>query len=536
MSRRGARIAQWASIPAPVGGWDTLLPLTAMPANHAIVLDNFTPQPGYVELRRGFIQWATGMGSYPVETLAQWGGPSANKLFAIANGKIYDVTSNASVGAAAVTGLSNSRFHLINVTTAGGAFLLLANGLDTVQKYDGATWGTTAITGPADPTTLISPCLHKSRLWFLQKNSLKAWYLPASAISGAATQFDLGAVVRHGGSLVACGTFTGGQGYGTDDFLTFLTNNGELVVYQGSDVSSSTTWALVGVYRIGAPVGSRPLLKVGPELFVIGMDGILPLSKIIPLDRVNQASASLSAMIQPAITAATSSYATAFGWEACLYPKSNIALVNVPVVDGSQSHQYVVNTITGAWSRWKGINAQTWCLLGNDLFFGDTAGRVCKAEIGIFDDQTPITADLQCAYSDFGAAGRLKQWTMVQPVLTTDGSLMPLIGVDADYASSSLSGSPTFNPGYATLWDQFTWDALPWAGEATIYEPWSGSSSLGRVGAVKLRVTTQPNTGGNYLVWDNGAWDVAAWGGNNPTGANFRVNAFNLLIKAGDGL
>ena len=51
------------SVPAPVGGWDTLSPIAAMPPDHAVLLDNWIPRPGYCEVRRGTQSFATGLGS-----------------------------------------------------------------------------------------------------------------------------------------------------------------------------------------------------------------------------------------------------------------------------------------------------------------------------------------------------------------------------------------------------------------------------------------------------------------------------------------
>lgn len=534
---RGDRIARWASVPAPVGGWDTLSPLTAMHPLRAVALDNFTPQPGYVEFRRGYRVHAAGMPAQPVQTLAQWSGGATNKLFAFCSGEIYDVSVAGSAGSALVSGLNTSRFDTINFSTVGGHFLICASGQDSILNYDGVSWNTTpAITGPTDPAALKFPCAHKGRLWFIERHTMDAWYLSAGAIGGAATKFPLGSLFRMGGYLSAIGTFTAGQGYGTDDFIAFLSSLGEVIVYQGTDPSSTSTWALIGVYRVGAPVGDRPLLKYGPELMVVGLDGILPLSKIIPLDRVDAAKVSISATIQPALTAATSSYGDNVGWEPCLYPKSNIALVNVPIAEAQTSYQYVVNTITGAWSRWKGIDAACWLLYGNDLYFGGMSGTVSQADYGAFDNSTPIVADLQCAFSDFRTPGMLKHFKMVQPVTIQDGTINPLVGVDVDYQASLFSLTPPYNPIAAARWDSAVFDASVWPDEITIYQPWTGSSSLGRAAAVKMRVSSQNTAAASAARWDAATFDVDVWPDEAQNPLNFRITAFNVLFEVGSGL
>ena len=47
------------SIPASIKGWDQIPSLADMPADHAVQLDNFSPRPGYLEIRRGSTPWAT---------------------------------------------------------------------------------------------------------------------------------------------------------------------------------------------------------------------------------------------------------------------------------------------------------------------------------------------------------------------------------------------------------------------------------------------------------------------------------------------
>ena len=533
---RGSRVSQWVSVPAPVGGWDTMSPLAAMPPDHAPILDNFTPQPGYVELRRGYIRWATGMPSYPVETLMTWCGPLATKMFAVCNGKIYDTTTQGSTGASVVSGLGNGRFWWLNFSALGGNYLLFTNGIDGVQLYDGTTWSTSSITGASDPTKFIYPTAHKGRLWLIEKNTLNLWYLEPGSISGAATVFALGAQFYRGGRIVAIGTYTGPQGFGTDNYFVALSSQGEALVYAGTDPSSASSWALVGRYNIGTPVGDRPLRQYGSDLAVISLDGFLLFSKVTPLDRADSAKVAVSTTIQPTVTAATTNYRNNPGWEICSYPKSNIVLVNVPVVSGITSQQYVLNTLTAAWSRWTNINAATWCLVDDSLYFGGMSGTVYQADVGAFDNEAPIVADMQCAFSAFGSPGMIKQWKMVQPQIITDGSVAPLVAVDADYQTSNLSGTPTITTGPTTAWGSFTWGQAPWAQADHAYQPWAGSSALGRVGSVRMRISTQIPPPRLSALWGNFTWGAATWGAANNSGASIQINSFNVLVESGDGI
>src|SRR3546814_1605079 len=70
-------------IPAPVGGLNAADSIADMPVTDALVLDNFFPQPDYVELRRGYASHATGLMA-AVESLMPWAGPSSQKMFGAA--------------------------------------------------------------------------------------------------------------------------------------------------------------------------------------------------------------------------------------------------------------------------------------------------------------------------------------------------------------------------------------------------------------------------------------------------------------------
>jgi hypothetical protein len=82
----------------------------------------------------------------------EWAGPSSRKMFAAKSTDIYDVTTPGAVGAAVVSSLSSAYWQTVNFTTAGGSFLVLCNGADSVRNYDGTTWTTPSISASPRPT------------------------------------------------------------------------------------------------------------------------------------------------------------------------------------------------------------------------------------------------------------------------------------------------------------------------------------------------------------------------------------------------
>ena len=211
------------SLPAPVGGWNARDSLADMAEDDAVTLTNLFPSTTSVNVRNGYTKHSTGY-SAAVETLMQYAGGATSELFAIAGGEIFDATAGGAIGAAEVTGLTNSRWQYVNLATAAGTFIELCNGADGVYTYNGTSWVDQSgnITG-VTASNLIGINLHKNRVWFIESNTLRAWYLPTQSISGAAAALDLRAFCSRGGYLMAMGTWTIDAGYGVDDLAVFIT-------------------------------------------------------------------------------------------------------------------------------------------------------------------------------------------------------------------------------------------------------------------------------------------------------------------------
>ena len=140
--------ANVASLPAPVGGWNARDSLANMAPTDAVQLENYFPGVSNVNLRGGYVKHATGFPD-DVETLMTYSGGTADQLWAVSDGKFYNATAAGAIGAAAVSGLSNSKWEYTNITTSGGNYLYAANGVNTPYLYNGTTW--TSITGASTP-------------------------------------------------------------------------------------------------------------------------------------------------------------------------------------------------------------------------------------------------------------------------------------------------------------------------------------------------------------------------------------------------
>jgi hypothetical protein len=477
------------SLPPPVGGLNARDSLADMPPNDAIILDNIVPSTDDCYIRGGNSEHATGM-SGPTETLIEYVPTTgAGQLYAANNGSIFDVSSSGSVGSAVSTGHSNDRWQQVQIGTAAGQFVRLFNGSDTPLVYDGSTWGTTpAITGPT-VTSLIWANVHQKRMWMGEKESLDAYYLPVNSVGGAATKFTLAGIARLGGFIMGMGTWTRDAGDGMDDVAVFLTSEGEAIVYSGTDPSSAATWGLIGVFRIGKPIGRRCILRAGSDLILITQDGFLPLSAILSMDRSQSRLVSLSDKISKLVNDAVRSKKDLFGWQPILYPKSTMMIFNIPQTS-TTSQQFVFNTITGSPCRFTGINAVCFGMLNDNIYWGGADGNVNKFDDGNTDLGSNIEVDALQAFNYFKSPSRNKVFKMVEPIFTGAANPNAAVEVNVDFQLKAPTSNPQPSATGAALWGIAKWGIGKWGSHNQTWRGWRGVRGLGRSGAVRIRMSS----------------------------------------------
>ena len=477
------------SLPAPVGGWNARDSLGDMPVTDAVYLTNWFPATTELQLRNGYSQWATGLPAQ-VDTLMNYQSGTSGKLLAISNGAVYNVTNGGAVGAALLSGLSNSRWQYCNITTSGGSFLYMANGTNTPYVYDGTTW--TSITGASTPaitgvttTTLNNPIVFKSRVFFTQTNTLKVWYLPTLSIGGTAKSLDLSSFAYKGGYIVQHATWTIDAGYGVDDYYAAYTSKGQVVVYKGSD--PDTDFALAGVWDLGTPVGVRCMYKYGGDLLLLGKDGVTPLASELQSSRLDPRVA-ITDKIQWAVSDAITQYGSNFGWQLLFYPEENQLWLNVP--SSIQTTQYAMNTITKNWCNYTGWNATCWELYNDQPYFGGN-GYVGRAWYTNADNGSNITANALQAFSSFNSPGQLKRFTMAKPIFRTSGSPAIYANINVDFNLDTPTTILNYTPTSTGTWDNALWDAGIWGGGLNVLQQWQGVNGVGYYGAPIVSTASQ---------------------------------------------
>ncbi len=491
---RGQQSSATVSSPAPIGGWNARDPEASMPPTEALWLENWWPSTADVTVRNGAQNHVTGLGA-KVMTLMGYASPTQKRLFAATNTGIYDASAGGTAGTP-MKSVTSGKFQYATMTVLGATSLMAVNGVDKLQMFNGTSWQsidtttTPSITGIAT-TEFSNIAIFKRRVWFVQKHSMSAWYLPVNQIGGAAVEFPVGQLFRYGGELVAMTSWTLDGGNGSDDYLVFVTSEGELAVYKGTDpTSGSSDFALVGVYFVGEPVGPKCCIKYGGDVLILTQVGLFPLSKMVQSTTVNRAQA-VSNKIDLIFSQAASVYGTNYGWEGVVFPKENMLLVNVPTTEGYSSNQLCMNTITGAWCLFTGWNAFCWEVWDQKLYFGGD-GFVAQAMVGYEDFGANITAYAKGAFNYFGSRGRNKHFKLFRPIIKVDGDISIDIGMDVDFQDVDTFGSIVFADTISSKWDAATWDTATWSGDYTAQRDWrTVANKEGFCAALRLRVATK---------------------------------------------
>jgi len=463
------------SLPAPVGGLNTRDPLSNMDEMDAIVLNNWYPDGAKVSTRKGAANHLIGMAK-PVKSLITYSNPTKTELFACTDDGIFDASVAGAVGTAKKA-LTNGYVQHVNYRTSAGSFLVIVNGTDEMVGYDGTTWlSINALSSPAITGVLSETLVHvnifKNRLWFIEENEMSVWYMPVSSVGGAATEFPMGQVFPRGGYLMAMGTWTIDGGSGVDDLAVFASSEGEIAVYQGTDPSSPSTFSLVGVYYVGAPLGRRCFVKFGGDLLYLSKQGLYPLSKAFASASIDR-SIALSNKIDPTFIDYADRYGDNVGWEMTIFPKAGFIIVNVPTEVGVTSEHLVVNLVSGSWSRFTGWNARCFALWDDRLFFGGET-KVAECWTGTSDFGANIVAAAQSAYSYFGRMSQLKHFKLVRPILVVERFRVLNLGmaIEVDFNETSGLSSVQLGNNAISTFDTDDWDLAVWAAGKEVLRDW----------------------------------------------------------------
>lgn len=120
-----------------------------------------------------------------------------------------------------------------------------------------------------------------------------------------------------------------------------------------------------------------------------------------------------------------------------------------------------------------------------------------------------IDFDAQQSFNYFGARSQLKQVKMLRPLISTDGALSVLLGVNTDFDTTPPTGIPSFTPTVGSAWDVSVWDGVDtWGGDLSIKKDWQTAFGLGYCISAHIKGAARNSklrwAATDYLVDDGG--------------------------------
>jgi hypothetical protein len=499
---RGQQVSRPYPLPVPTKGWIASENIAAMPEDSAYIMENIFPETSTVRIRNGNKTFATLPDTAPVKTVMVHESGGTTTIFAAQNGNIYDVTAGGSISSAAVTGQTADEYITTNFATSGGNYLIAPNGADAMQIFDGTSWSGPSITGVSSDT-IFAVFPFKSRLFFLVNDSATVYYIDPDSIAGAASALAIGGELTLGGTIIAGASLLINSATGPDDYCVFISSEGEVVAYQGTNPSSADAWQLVGVFRISRPIGKRCILQIGGDLAVLCADGVMSLLRAIQSDLAADAKAAFSNNIRSAFASQYAQSGTLPGWQIISWPTAHMAIVNIPITSGEISNQYVMNVLTGAWGKYTGINAYCFGLAGTKMYFGSVDGAVVEFEAAGNDDGDDVNAMYLQAYNMLRAPGIMKQINGLRVFSKGDSDFTVGVNMSVDFNNVDVAlASDGVTNADLPLWDTAHWDKVLWTSPERIKQSWFGISGIGYyvAPAVFLQTSSTLPTNANVLA------------------------------------
>lgn len=336
--------------------------------------------------------------------------------------------------------------------------------------------------------------VYKNALYFIRKDSLSFYYLPVDSIGGTATEISLAGVLTIGGKLtIGHGwSLDTGQGGGLSEQCAFISDEGEVAIYQGFSPAPDQGWSLVGVYRIGALLGDKAFVRAGADLLISTSIGMVSLAQAIQRSVAAIAPQAVSYPINDLWTSAQVERGST-DWQAVLWPEGQMIAVTPTAPSGGESPViYVVNANTMAWCRFTGWNALCFGTFQGGLYFGAPNGQVFRANVSGYDNGDVYTGVYIPLFDDLGVPASAKIPKMGRATLRSSTSVEESLTFKSDYdieindspSSGVVSGSSVWG---AAIWGQGVWGQLT---SAVINNKWRSLGGIGYAISTALQVTS----------------------------------------------
>lgn len=385
-------------------------------------------------------------------------------------------TSGATATIVGVTRATATTGTLYVGTIAGGPYqndeaLTSASGAAVADGANSVALANT-LSG-VDGADLSHVWSHAKRLWFVEKDTLNAWYLGAGAISGTATVFPLAGVFQSSGALLFGTRLSSDSGEGMDDRNVFVSADGEVAVYTGTNPNSAATWALEGVYKISPPLGKRAFTRSGGDVWVATEAGLVSLLAILAGDAdVPALSFDIEDYWQGTIAERTS----AFPFSATRWHSRSLLLAGVPAQQDGQPVAVVMNTATKRWAQILGWDVRHSVEHAGRLYFTTASGQVRQADTTGTDNGEPYYSVLAPMFRSGMANSKFASMSRV----VYQGAGAPLTTLLVDFDARAFDYPAALTSWIEDGWGSGVWGEALWgSAEDTVSLDWQATPGYG---------------------------------------------------------
>lgn len=405
-----------------------------------------------------------------------------------ATGTIYRIEGDETAGTLYLTGIAGGTFQDNEAITDGEGGSALANGaasmvLGTDLSFEDG--------GSLTSANLAYVWTFKNRVYFLEKETMNAWYLPVGQIAGELVKFPLGGELSLGGHLVFGAMWSQDVGDGLNALWVVVSSEGEAAVYQGSDPGGGLeAWSQVGVYRVGRPLGDRCHVQIGGDLVIATDTAFVPLSQALSRDYSQLAANALSWPIE-AEWPKQAQLRPGARWEATLWTGAQMVAVALPRFSGQRDGFLVMNSRTGKWAYFTNWSATCVHVFDGRMFFGSEDGAVYEANVGGNDDGATYTATYVPVFDQMEVPG-YKTMVQARAVLRSAHQIIEKLSDQTDYRVMLPAAPEASVPVAGSYWGAMIWGQDRWntAADVNVTQHWQLQSGAGEVHAPALQITS----------------------------------------------
>jgi hypothetical protein len=530
ITRPAPRTLKAARFQAPLQGMDARIALTEPSPEHAVYCFNITPFEYGLAVRKGYREHQIGVddgASVGIHTLIPFDGIEStgaeDRLFAVNNEGIWDVTD---AGAAPILSLA---FADQQILAGYGVYthytgnneedvLFYADSINGLFEYDAPadTWAeASGISGPV-VGNINWVVAHKQRLWMIEENSTKAWYLDVGSNSGNATEFFFGSKFTHGGNLAGLFVWSVDTGNGLNDLLVAVSRAGDVLPYKGADPSiapgTDHAWEVIGTYFIGrVPIGPFFGTDSGGELFLLSEYGLTSMNDLLQgvdssaLQARGTEMSTVAGPISGLLRRRMQRSIDLHGWQIRRAPSAGGMVINAPPIGSDPILQLYYNYSTHAWGLWRDVPMTAFDSFNGAVVFGDEDSRVLRMDVTVDEllltppaegiNGQPIEFSLLTTFHGLDNDVMYKRVKLIRPDFISQSPPTFTVVARYDFNISQTLDSSIPPAGNFDEWDVGSWDVGVWAsGSDDPYNKLSGSWGSGRYIAIGLRGSARDTT------------------------------------------